>query len=71
MMGSASSKLTELTQLRGTFHVEKKEMILKNRGRGPERGRGSGLRSHFPSADDGKRFVEVNGVNAAALDVSG
>ena len=33
-------------------------------GEGARSGAGAGL------ADDGKRFVEVNGVNAAALDVS-
>ena len=45
-------------------------MILRRLGGGSGRGRGSGLRSGAASADDGKRFVEVNGVNAAALYVS-
>ena len=49
---------------------KKRDEIEKNRGRGPERGRGSAPRSGKASADNGKRFVEVNGVNAAALYVS-
>ena len=45
-------------------------MILRRIGGEFERGRGSGVRFRWASADDGKRFVEVNGVNAAALYVS-
>ena len=59
MTGSALSKLTELTQLRCTFHEVKKEMRLRRLGGGFGRGKGSGARSGSESADDGKRFVEV------------
>ena len=66
MTGSAFARY----ELRGTFHEWKKEMRLRRIGGGPGGGRGSGFRSDFASADDGKRFVEVNGVNAAARNVS-
>ena len=45
---------------------ENKEMILRRLGGRFGAGKGSGARSDFRSADDGKRLVEVR----AAVDVS-
>ena len=49
--------------------MKKRDDIEKNRGRVRE-GDGTGSRWARRLADDGKRFVEVNGVNAVARNVS-
>ena len=50
MTGSAC-RSTFRYELRGTFHVEKKEMILRRLGEGFGEGKGSGARLRSASAD--------------------